>query len=55
MTEYAGMILNIKHRGKDGRTAWERRKGRKFGKQLMEFGTERKVRKTRKYEGKRKR
>ena len=32
------MLLNLFRRGDDGRTAWERRKGRSFKRDLHEFG-----------------
>ena len=35
---YAAMLINICHVGSDGRTAFERRRGNKFKRELPEFG-----------------
>ena len=35
---HAATVLNIAHVGKDGRTAYERRKGKRFKKQIPEIG-----------------
>ena len=38
MIRHAAMLLNIGQRGDDGRTAWERVKGRRFNREIPEFG-----------------
>ena len=38
MIRHAAMLLNIGQRGDDGRTAWERVKGRRFNREVPEFG-----------------
>ena len=35
---YAAMLINICHVGEDGKTAYERRRGKKFKRELPEFG-----------------
>ena len=41
MVTHAAMCYNICHVGTDGRTPWERRKGRKFHRELPDFGESR--------------
>ena len=36
--KHAAVLINICKVGEDGRTAWERRKGQKFNRQLPEIG-----------------
>ena len=38
LIRHAAMLLNIGQRGQDGRSAWERVKGRRFNSELPEFG-----------------
>ena len=38
MIRHAAMLVNIGQRGEDGRTAWERVRGRKFNREAPEFG-----------------
>ena len=38
MVRHAAMLVNIGQRGDDGRTAWERVKGRRFNRDVPEFG-----------------
>ena len=38
MVRHAAMLVNIGQRGDDGRTAWERVKGRRFNREAPEFG-----------------
>ena len=38
MIRHAAMLVNIGQRVDDGRTAWERVKGRRFNREILEFG-----------------
>ena len=38
LVKHASLLINIFRRGEDGRTAWERRKGRAFKRDIHEFG-----------------
>ena len=38
LIRHAAMLINIGQRGDDGRTAWERVKGRKLNRDVPEFG-----------------
>jgi len=38
MIRHSAMLINIGQRGQDGRSAWERVKGRRFNSELPEFG-----------------
>ena len=38
MVRHAAMLVNIGQRGEDGRSAWERVKGRRFNREIPEFG-----------------
>ena len=38
MSRHAAMLVNIGQRGEDGRSAWKRAKGRRFNREVPEFG-----------------
>ena len=38
LVKHAAMTINIARKGEDGRTAYERRKGKRFVKEIPEFG-----------------
>ena len=38
LARHAAMTLNIGQRGEDGRSAWERVKGKCFNREVPEFG-----------------